>query len=245
MTAAAPAIELTDPQHAALAKIAASIARPGGVAVLCGPLGTGTSTVLAAVAAAMRLHARTVECRDLSAWETALGSGGGELPDVVIADEAHLATPGGLARLLAACRSRGPAASLVLAGEGRLLTLISRDSRVEQAIQLRASLRPCSSAESCQLLAASALAAAVDGGSFEPVAAAMDSVAYLHYFCAVESGNAGQLKDNEPKRLKLYKFVATLIRAYASIANELADLLCLLLADASLEGAVDLVFLAR
>ena len=57
----------------------------------------------------------------------------------------------------------------------------------------------------------------------EPVAAAMDSVAYLHYFCAVESGNAGQLKDNEPKRLKLYKFVATLIRAYASIANELAE----------------------
>ena len=52
MTAAAPAIELTEVQHAALAKIAASIARPGGVAVLCGPLGTGTSTVLAAVAAA-------------------------------------------------------------------------------------------------------------------------------------------------------------------------------------------------
>jgi type II secretory pathway predicted ATPase ExeA len=177
MTAAAPAIELTEPQHAALAKIAASIARPGGVAVLCGPLGTGTSTVLAAVAAAMRLHARTVECRDLSEWEAALGSGGGELPDVVIADEAHVATPGGLARLLAACRSRGPAASLVLAGEGRLLTLISRDSRVEQAIQLRASLRPCSSAESCQLLAASALAAAVDGGSFEPVAAAIHEIA--------------------------------------------------------------------
>ena len=68
MTAAAPAIELTEVQHAALAKIAASIARPGGVAVLCGPLGTGTSTVLAAVAAAIRLHARTVECRDLSDW---------------------------------------------------------------------------------------------------------------------------------------------------------------------------------
>ena len=89
MTAAAPAIELTEVQHAALAKIAASIARPGGVAVLCGPLGTGTSTVLAAVAAAMRLHARTVECRDLSDWEATLNSGGGELPDVVIADEAH------------------------------------------------------------------------------------------------------------------------------------------------------------
>lgn len=57
----------------------------------------------------------------------------------------------------------------------------------------------------------------------EPVAAPKDSAAYLHYFCASESGKAAQLKDNEPKRLKLYKFVAALIRAYASIASELTQ----------------------
>ena len=57
----------------------------------------------------------------------------------------------------------------------------------------------------------------------EPVAAPKDSPAYLHYFCASDSGNAAQLKDNEPKRLKLYKFAAALIRAYASIASELAE----------------------
>ena len=57
----------------------------------------------------------------------------------------------------------------------------------------------------------------------EPVAAPRDSSAYLHYFCAIESGNAAQLKENEPKRLKLYKFVASLIRAYAAIANEMAE----------------------
>ena len=57
----------------------------------------------------------------------------------------------------------------------------------------------------------------------ETVRAPRDSAAYLHYFCAEESGNAGQLKDNEPKRLKLYKFVAALIRAYASIASELSE----------------------
>jgi type I restriction enzyme, R subunit len=57
----------------------------------------------------------------------------------------------------------------------------------------------------------------------EPVEAPRDSAAYLHYFCAMDSGNAEQLKDNEPKRLKLYKFVASLIRAYASIASELAE----------------------
>jgi type I restriction enzyme R subunit len=57
----------------------------------------------------------------------------------------------------------------------------------------------------------------------EPVAAPRDSAAYMHYFCATQSGNAEQLKDNEPKRLKLYKFVAALIRAYACIASEMAE----------------------
>lgn len=57
----------------------------------------------------------------------------------------------------------------------------------------------------------------------EPVEAPRDAAAYLHYFCARDTGNAGQLKDNEPKRLKLYKFVASLIRAFASIAGEMAE----------------------
>jgi len=57
----------------------------------------------------------------------------------------------------------------------------------------------------------------------EPVAAQKDLLGYFHYFCAKDSGNAEQLKENEPKRLKLYKFVAALLRAYASIANELAE----------------------
>jgi type I restriction enzyme R subunit len=57
----------------------------------------------------------------------------------------------------------------------------------------------------------------------EPVDAPRDSAAYLHYFCAKDSGNAEQLKDNEPKRLKLYKFVAALLRSYANIAGELAE----------------------
>jgi type I restriction enzyme R subunit len=55
------------------------------------------------------------------------------------------------------------------------------------------------------------------------VLAPRDQAAYGHYFCATESGNATQLKENEAKRLKLYKFVATLIRAYAALANEMAE----------------------
>jgi type I restriction enzyme, R subunit len=57
----------------------------------------------------------------------------------------------------------------------------------------------------------------------EPVEAPWDSAGYRRYFCARESGNADQLKENEPKRLKLYKFVAALLRAYAGIASELAE----------------------
>lgn len=57
----------------------------------------------------------------------------------------------------------------------------------------------------------------------EPVATPKDTNAYLHYFCAKESGNAQQLSENEPKRLALYKLTAAFIRAYASLANELEE----------------------
>jgi type I restriction enzyme, R subunit len=55
----------------------------------------------------------------------------------------------------------------------------------------------------------------------EPVAPPRDTAAYVRFFCAAESGNAGQLKDNEPKRVALYKLVAALVRAYANLANEM------------------------
>ncbi len=56
----------------------------------------------------------------------------------------------------------------------------------------------------------------------EPVAPPRDTVQYLHYFCAMESGKAEQLKANEAKRLALYKMTAHLLRAYANLASELA-----------------------
>ena len=55
----------------------------------------------------------------------------------------------------------------------------------------------------------------------EPVEPPRDTAAYRRYFCAEESGNAGQLKANEPKRIKLYALVAALVRAYANLANEM------------------------
>jgi type I restriction enzyme R subunit len=57
----------------------------------------------------------------------------------------------------------------------------------------------------------------------EPVEPPKDTAAYLRYFCARDSGNAEQLKENESKRLSLYKHVASLVRAYANLANELSE----------------------
>ena len=57
----------------------------------------------------------------------------------------------------------------------------------------------------------------------EPVEPPCDTAAHLRYFCAEESGNAAQLKDNEPRRLKLYKLSAALIRTFANLASELAQ----------------------
>ena len=57
----------------------------------------------------------------------------------------------------------------------------------------------------------------------EPIEPPRDTAAHLRFFCAAESGNAGQLKDNEPKRVALYKMAAAFLRAYANLANEMRE----------------------
>lgn len=57
----------------------------------------------------------------------------------------------------------------------------------------------------------------------EPVAAPKATADYLRYFCAADTSDKDQLKANEPKRLTIYKLTASLLRAYAAIANELEE----------------------
>lgn len=57
----------------------------------------------------------------------------------------------------------------------------------------------------------------------EPVEAPRDSQAFFRYFSSRESGDAAQLKANEPQRLSLYTLTASLVRAYADIASEMTD----------------------
>ena len=56
----------------------------------------------------------------------------------------------------------------------------------------------------------------------EPVEPPRDTAAYLHYFCAADTSNKAALRENEPKRVALYKQTVGLIRAYADLANEMA-----------------------
>src|SRR5665213_623351 len=57
----------------------------------------------------------------------------------------------------------------------------------------------------------------------EPVDVPKDQTAYLRYFSSKDSGNAAQLKANEPQRLSLYKLTASLVRAYANLASEMTE----------------------
>ncbi len=57
----------------------------------------------------------------------------------------------------------------------------------------------------------------------EPVAPPKDTAAHIHYFCGVDTKDKDQLKENEPKRLTLYKLSATVLRAYADIAGDLDE----------------------
>jgi type I restriction enzyme R subunit len=49
------------------------------------------------------------------------------------------------------------------------------------------------------------------------------TVEHLHYFCAADTSDKGQLAANEPRRAELYKAVRALIRAYAAVANEMSE----------------------
>ena len=57
----------------------------------------------------------------------------------------------------------------------------------------------------------------------EPVEPPKDQAAFFRYFSSKEPGDAAQLNANEPQRLSLYKLAGALVRAYANLANEMAE----------------------
>lgn len=56
----------------------------------------------------------------------------------------------------------------------------------------------------------------------EPVEPPKDTLMYIRYFCG-DTQNPDEVKDTEPRRVTLYKATISLIRAYASIADDLEE----------------------
>lgn len=56
----------------------------------------------------------------------------------------------------------------------------------------------------------------------EPVAPPKDSASFIRYFCG-DVENPYSLKENEIKRVKLYKSVSHLLRTYADLANDMSS----------------------
>lgn len=153
-----PPAPLTPAQEAAVARIGCAVtddrgpAGGGPVVLLCGPVGVGKTTVLRALCTALA-RPRSAEVRAAADWIETLGKPTAGLPDVVIADDAHESSCGDILRLVTAVRGRRPQGRLVLAGEGRLLSIVARDVRVEQAVGMRAILRPFTLAETRAVVA--------------------------------------------------------------------------------------------
>lgn len=161
----AGAIDLTPVQRAAVAKLVYGTERPGTLAVLCGPAGTGVSLVLESTARAIAEAGRTGSVLRLAAARATTPVG---RHDVLLIDDAHTAGDGELAAMVERCRAEHHAMSIVLGGAGRLLTLLTRDSKLEGMVRLRAVLTPMARAET-RRVAASILGTALPD---EPASAA-------------------------------------------------------------------------
>src|SRR3989338_6583481 len=56
----------------------------------------------------------------------------------------------------------------------------------------------------------------------EPVKSPKDNLAFIEYFCG-DTEKPQDLKNNEQKRISLYKITSKLVRAYANIASEILE----------------------
>ena len=173
-----PSVRLTFAQQAAAARLSYALEQSATVSLLCGPGGVGKTTLLRHVAGCQPCHSRSIGCQRLDELE-GLVSGPPcrePPPEVLLVDDAHLAQDGDLGGLFERCRQRCGTFSLLLAGEGRLLTLVSRDPRLEQFVRLRATL-PAFALDESRLLLGPVLAAAGPPANREAVARSIHEIA--------------------------------------------------------------------
>jgi type II secretory pathway predicted ATPase ExeA len=151
---------LTLAQQAAVARVAYAAERPAAIVLVCGPAGVGKTLVLGRVAVARPLESRSPALTTPESAGSLLSRPEPDaVPGILLVDDAHLAGERQLAELLAGYRERRPEAAVVLTGEGRLLSIVSRDSRLEQAVVLRAALPPFTLDETRMMVAEKLVAA--------------------------------------------------------------------------------------
>lgn len=149
-------IPLSPGQDAALARLRYALGGPPAVAILSGAAGVGKSLVLARLAA--RLTEAGVACAgpapaaELAARRHAL-----DRRAVVLADDAQDSSGEELVRLTAA-------GAVVLAGRGRVFTLVARDQRLVSRVSIRAVVPPFTLDDTRRLVAARLRG----GGAVEP-----------------------------------------------------------------------------
>lgn len=138
-------------QRAALARLHDAVRR-GGVAVLCGPAGSGKTLLLERLACELRAGGGHDRCGLVHLRDGIDGRW-----QVVLIDDAHAARDAAaLHEALGESDRGGQATAVVFAGEGRLLTLLARQPDLEQRVLLRAVL-PAWNAPETQTLVATAL----------------------------------------------------------------------------------------
>lgn len=171
---------LTAGQEAALARLGCALEQPGSLAVLAGPAGVGTTTVLRHLEAAVSnggVGRLTVEWRSWRSQVAGNVAGHPGQPDIVIADDAHAAVDGSIGCIVEQCRAANPDTRVILAGRGRLLTLLGRDRGMEARVMLRAVLHAFSGSETAALLAAACERADVSRDALDDVAGTIHEIA--------------------------------------------------------------------
>ena len=142
------AIQLFHSQRAALARLQYAVLQESSLAVLCGPGGSGVSTVMSALVTKLygASHVVHIDVRqaEVSSQFAAYRAAGNV---VVVIDNCHLATVDLLGSVSEAIWLQAPRASVVLGGRGRLMTLLSRDRGLLDKVLLRSVIHPLSLSE--------------------------------------------------------------------------------------------------
>ena len=142
------AVQLFHSQRAALARLQYAVLQESSLAVLCGPGGSGVSTVMNALVtklygASHVVHIDVRQAEVSSQFAACVATGN----VVVVIDNCHLATVDLLGSVSEAIWLQTPRASVVLGGRGRLMTLLSRDRGLLDKVLLRSVIHPLSLSE--------------------------------------------------------------------------------------------------